>query len=141
MKTSIIICMHGNLATEILNTIELIIGTQKNIKAINFLSNENIDNIIKKYKNYIKKYCNNKNIIFFVDILGGSPYNAANRLLNYKKNIIAEIISGTNIPMLLETIMSRNTNTSINKLIKIALNNGIKGIKSTNFNINKNKKK
>ncbi len=126
--------MHGKLAIEILKTIELIIGKQKNIKAIKFLTGENVENIIKKYKKCFTKLNIKKGIIFFVDILGGSPFNAANRILNYKNNINGEIISGTNIPMLLETLMSRDDNkNNINKLIKIALKKGKKGINSTNL--------
>ncbi len=130
MNIAIIICMHGKLAIEILNTIKLIIGKQKNISAIEFLPGENIDNLIYKYKKSFKKLKINKGIIFFVDILGGSPFNAANKILNTKK-IKCDIISGTNIPMLLETLMSREEKKSFNTLINTALKIGKKSISNT----------
>ncbi len=130
---AIIICMHGNLGIEMLKTIKLIIGKQKNIKSINFLSGENTDNIIKKYKKKIKKLKTKKGIMFFVDILGGSPFNAANSILHYNNKIKGEIISGTNIPMLLEVLISRK-NKNINELTNIALNSGKEGINITKFN-------
>ncbi len=132
MNISIIICMHGSLAIEMLKTIELIIGKQLNIFAIKFLTGENTDNLIYKYEKCIKKN-KIKNLIFFVDIWGGSPFNAANKILNINNKIKGEIISGTNIPMLLEIIMCKKENNKINKLIKIALDSGKKGINSTNF--------
>ncbi len=138
MNIYLIICMHGNLAIEILKTIELIIGKQSNIFAIKFITNENIDNIIYKYNKCIKKN-NIKKLIFFVDILGGSPFNAANKILHINNKIKGEIISGTNIPMLLEVIMCRKENNKINKLIKIALDSGKKGINSTKINTKKTK--
>ncbi len=126
---SIIICMHGKLGTEILKTIELIIGKQKNIIAFNFLENENTDNIIKKYKNSFKKLNIKNGLIFFVDIFGGSPFNAANKILNEKK-IKCDIISGTNIPMLLEVLMSREDKKNFNELVNIAIDIGKKSIKN-----------
>ncbi len=139
MNIAIIICMHGTLSTEILKTIELIIGKQKNIFAIKFLPGENIDNLIIKYKKSFKKLNISKGIIFFVDIMGGSPFNAANKILSNKK-IKCDIISGTNIPMLLEICMSREENKDFDELINIAINTGKKSITNAhNIINNKNK--
>ncbi len=135
MCVAIIICMHGKLSIEILNTIKLIIGKQKNISSIKFLAGENLDNIIYKYKKSFKKLNITKGVIFFVDILGGSPFNAANKILS-KNTIKCDIISGTNIPMLLETLMAREEKKTIEELVQIAINSGKQGI-SNILNINK----
>ncbi len=127
--------MHGKLAKEILKTIELIIGKQKNTIAIKFLAKENTDILINKYKKKIKKLNIKNGIIFFVDIWGGSPFNAANKFLENIKNKY-DIITGTNIPMLLEVFMSREDN-NIHQLIKIAKNFGKKGIKNVYLKSNK----
>ncbi len=131
MNTAFIICMHGNLALEMLKTSELIIGKQNNIISIPFLENENVDNIVNKYKKELKKLNLKKGVIFFVDIIGGSPYNAANIIINENKKLISNIITGTNIPMLLEILMCRNNN-NIHQLTKIAIENGKNGINSLN---------
>ncbi len=140
MNIAIIICAHGKLAIEMLNTTELIIGKQKNIDAIEFLIGEGTNDIIKKYNKSIKKLNIEKGLIFFVDIWGGSPYNAANKILN-EKNITCDIISGINIPMMLETLIEREENNELKKLIKIAIKNGKLGINNTNKNLFTNKKK
>ncbi len=143
MNIAIIICMHGKLGIEMLKTTELIIGKKKNIKAIEFLTGENVEHLIKKYKKKIKTLNTNNGIIFFVDIIGGSPFNAANKFL-YNKKIKNDIISGTNIPMLLETIMSINDKISfeslINKIINIGKNSISNINKYNNVIIKKNKK-
>ncbi len=139
MNIAIIICMHGTLSLEILKTIELIIGKQKNIFAIKFLPGENLNNLIIKYKKSFKKLNISKGIIFFVDIIGGSPFNAANKILHTKKNK-CDIISGTNIPMLLETCMAREENKNFDQLINIAIKTGKKSINNI-YNIINNKKK
>ncbi len=138
MNIAIIVCMHGTLSVEILKTIELIIGKQKNIFAIKFLPGENINNLIIKYKKSFKKLNISEGIIFFVDIMGGSPFNAANKILHTKKNK-CDIISGTNIPMLLETCMAREENKTFEELVSIAINTGKKGINNIYNNINNSK--
>ncbi len=148
MNIAIIICMHGTLSVEILKTIELIIGKQKNIFAIKFLPGENLNNLTIKYKKAFKKINISEGIIFFVDIMGGSPFNAANKILHTKKHK-CDIISGTNIPMLIETCMAREENKKFDELINIAINTGKKSINNVNNIINsykiipskKNKKK
>ncbi len=133
---AIIICMHGTLGVEFLNTIKLIIGNQNNIIALNFLSKENINDLLKKYKKSIKKLNINKGIIFFVDILGGSPFNAAIKLMSNKKKIKWDIIYGTNMPMLLEILILRENKKNIIKLIKNALIIGKNNINNINIKIN-----
>ncbi len=131
MNIAIIICMHGKLGIEMLKTTELIIGKKKNIKAIEFLTGENTEHLIKKYKKEIKKLNIKNGIIFFVDIMGGSPFNAANKFL-YNKKIKSDIISGTNISMLLETIMSANDKISFESLINKIINTGKNNINNIN---------
>ncbi len=137
MNIAIIICMHGTLSLEILKTIELIIGKQKNIFAIKFLPGENLNNLIIKYKKSFKKLNISQGIIFFVDIIGGSPFNAANKILHTQKNK-CDIISGTNIPMLIETCMAREEKKNFDQLIDIAIKTGKKSINNI-YNIIKNK--
>lgn len=143
MSTAIIICMHGKLGLELLNSSELIIGKQKNILSIDFLEKENVDNLYYKYKKSIKLLNTKKGLIFFVDIFGGSPFNAANKILN-KKKIKCDIICGTNIPMILETLIIRKDNITFEEIINNALNKGKEGItnviKKKNLNNLKKKK-
>lgn len=138
MNIATIICMHGKLGLEILKTSELIIGKQKNIYAVEFLSKENIDTLINKYKYFLNKLNTKNGIIFFVDIWGGSPFNAANKMLTSMKNK-CDIITGTNIPMLLEFLMAREEkNKKFEEIIKIALENGKIGINNINKKKNNN---
>ena len=46
-------------------------------------------------------------VLFLVDTWGGSPFNAASRIAVDKENY--EVITGVNIPMLVETFMARTT--------------------------------
>ncbi|XZR53276.1 MAG: PTS mannose transporter subunit IIAB [Enterobacteriaceae bacterium] len=139
MMVAIVISMHGNASSSLLSTTEMLIGKQKNVECVDFLTGDNTDNLFIKYNKKIN-FLNIKNgIIFLVDIWGGSPFNTISRIAIKKKNI--EIISGVNIPMLIELFMAREDNLSLKELIFIAFKNGQNGIKIfKNINIIKNKK-
>lgn len=63
-----------------------------------------------------------------MDTWGGSPFNAASRLVNDKKN--HEVIAGVNIPMLAETFMARDDNPKFGELVAIAVEAGRAGVKA-----------
>lgn len=64
-----------------------------------------------------------KNIIFFTDIVGGSPFKiSAEIAATSSKNI--KIISGTNLGMLIENVMMRDMDINIDKLVENAISTG-----------------
>ncbi|WMC19648.1 MAG: PTS mannose transporter subunit IIAB [Enterobacteriaceae bacterium PC38] len=139
MKTLIIITMHGKASENLLLTTEMLIGKQKDVIFINFLPKDDINDLFNKYNQEINNLNNNDNIIFLVDIWGGSPFNTASRIAKQRKNI--EIISGVNIPMLIELFMSREDNLTFKELVLKTYNNGINGIKLFKYLNNIKKKK
>ncbi|MFI4847018.1 MAG: PTS mannose transporter subunit IIAB [Candidatus Makana argininalis] len=138
MSIEIIISTHGLSAKYMLNTVEMILGKQKNVICIDFVAGESSETLFNKYNLYIKNLSINNGVIFFVDIWGGSPFNAASRISINKKNF--EVISGVNIPMLIEVFMSRNEIISLNELSSISIKIGKDGIKPLKYLENINKK-
>jgi len=65
--------------------------------------------------------------LFLVDLFGGSPYNAACRVVAETEN--TDVITGVNVPMLLEVIDAREETNDVAELVQIAKNSGINGIK------------
>ncbi|MDO5714644.1 MAG: mannose/fructose/sorbose PTS transporter subunit IIA [Tissierellia bacterium] len=95
----IIICTHGKSATELLASAEMIVGTQNNIATIEFLPGEGPDDIRKKYQQKISQLdC--EQLVFLVDLFGGSPFNVAAELSLDTQDY--EVITGVNIPMIIE---------------------------------------
>lgn len=129
MDTAIIICTHGSTAESLVKTIEMLLGKQKNICWINFLSEDNTQILKEKYIKHIENLKTNKNILFLVDMWGGTPFNVAHQIIANKKNYT--IITGVNIPMLTEICMSLNDNLTIQELINVAIQSGRNGIKNT----------
>ncbi|MGK2896939.1 MAG: PTS mannose transporter subunit IIAB [Candidatus Makana argininalis] len=138
MSIAVIISTHGVSAKYMLNTVEMILGKQKNVKCIDFVSGESSETLFEKYNLCIKNLSINHGIIFFVDIWGGSPFNAASRIAINKKKY--EVVSGVNIPMLVEVFMSRDEIISLKELSSRSIKTGKNGIKTLKYLKNLDKK-
>lgn len=67
-------------------------------------------------------------MLFLVDTWGGSPFNAASRIVVDKENY--EVIAGVNVPMLVETFMARDDDPSFDELVALAVETGSEGVKA-----------
>ena len=65
-------------------------------------------------------------ILIFCDLLGGTPFNQSMIIAQNYDNV--EVVAGTNLPMLLETIGSRLPETTLDELIKTAVLSGSQGV-------------
>lgn len=131
MTIAIILSAHGFVSEQLLKTTEMIVGVQKNIAWVNLLPEENTETLIKKYSAHLSTLKTDIGVLFLVDTWGGSPFNAANHFILNKKNY--DIITGINIPMLIELCMVREEISSLKELTQIALKCGRNSIKSIKY--------
>nr|WP_269140436.1 PTS mannose transporter subunit IIAB [Providencia huaxiensis] len=122
---------HGVAAEQLLRTTEMLIGEQDNVSFIDFIPGENADTLFDKYTQKLTDLDTSKGVLFLVDTWGGSPFNAASRIVNEHDNY--DIITGVNVPMLVETFMCRDDDPSMNELISVALETGRGGVRSFKF--------
>ncbi|MPQ44873.1 PTS sugar transporter subunit IIA [Clostridium tarantellae] len=131
----LIITGHGNFASGMKSSLDLICGNQENVYAIDFL----IDDIPEMLEKNIKEIIDNSNndILILSDLLGATPFKTSVLLSNtYKdKNII--VIGGTNLPMVIETSILLKT-SSLEELKEIALKSGVAGISEFKIKTEKN---
>ena len=100
----VIICTHGNSAPELLKSAEMICGNQENCQTVSFTEGESLEQLKSEISEKISKL---KGSAFcLTDLKGGTPFNTLVSLL--KSNPEMEIITGVNIPMLLELFINRN---------------------------------
>jgi len=128
VSIAIIIGTHGSAAEQLLKTTEMLIGDQENVAFIDFIPGENADTLIEKYNVKLAGLDTSKGVIFLVDTWGGSPFNAASRIVVDKPDY--EVITGVNIPMMVETFMGRDDNPSLQELVAIALETGRGGVRA-----------
>ncbi|WP_337263039.1 MULTISPECIES: PTS mannose transporter subunit IIAB [unclassified Serratia (in: enterobacteria)] len=128
MAIAIIIGTHGTAAEQLLKTAEMLLGDQANVAYIDFVPGENAETLIEKYNGKISELDTSDGVLFLVDTWGGSPFNAASRIAVDKQHY--EVITGVNIPMLVETFMARDDNPSFDELVALALETGREGVKA-----------
>jgi len=128
VSIAIIIGTHGSAAEQLLKTAEMILGEQDNVAFIDFVPGENAETLIEKYTAKLGGLDTSSGVLFLVDTWGGSPFNAASRIVVDKENY--EVITGVNIPMLAETFMARDDNPSFAELVAIAVETGRVGVKA-----------
>lgn len=129
---SVIIGTHGIFSEEILKSAEMIFGTQENIGAITFKPGEGIETLVEKYNKLIEKLDSTNGVLFMVDLFGGSPFNAASIIAMKHENM--EIVTGVNLPMILEVLGSREF-SNVSELVAIAENSGKEAIKVLTKNL------
>lgn len=121
----IIVTSHGNLCEGILNSYEMLAGKNDSITAISLKENDTgefereLTNIIKLTEGDILVLC---------DIYGGTPYNIAYYLYLEESDRI-RVVSGLNLPMLLETGLSLCNSISLDNVVNVAIDSGTDSIK------------
>lgn len=81
MTIAIVIGTHGWAAEQLLKTAEMLLGEQENVGWIDFVPGENAETLIEKYNAQLAKLDTSKGVLFLVDTWGGSPFNAASRIV------------------------------------------------------------
>jgi mannose/fructose/sorbose-specific phosphotransferase system IIA component len=95
----------------------MLIGKRKDIETLGLKEGDGLTNFIDKVSQLISKYSEAKSILVFVDLRGGTPWNAV--LATGDPRI--QLISGVNLPILLEVLIKRDSVSEIDELVKCAL--------------------
>lgn len=124
----IILASHGEFANGILQSGSMIFGEQEDVKAVTLQPSEGPDDLRKKLEAAISTFQDPNEVLFLIDLWGGTPFNQANGLLQGHEDHWA-VVTGLNLPMLIESYASRfsmNTAHEIAKHITQVAREGVK---------------
>lgn len=124
----IILASHGEFAKGILQSSEMIFGQQENVKAVTLMPSEGPNDIRAKLEEAIASFENQDEVLFLVDLWGGTPFNQANTLFEEHKDKWA-IVAGLNLPMLIEAYGARFSMESAHEIAAYILQAGREGVK------------
>lgn len=124
----LIVAAHGKLGVELVNSAQMVFGEADNVHPVPFVPGEGQDTLVEKYEAIIATLEPSDEVLFMVDLFGGSPYNAAARVV--AKYPQFDIITGTNLPMLLESIDASADAKSAQALAQIAKEVGDESVKT-----------
>ena len=122
-KVALMLMSHGDFATELMRSLEFIIGKQDNYDTLGVHLDDQIDNLRKLMFEKIEKLDTESGLVVFTDIVSGTPMNLAGLLLNRDDVLLC---SGVNLPVLLEVSLNRDkTITELKALIQDVYQNGM----------------
>lgn len=99
---NLILAAHGVLAQETANAAGMVFGQIEKMDVVTFVPGENADTLKEKYQAIISKCADDEEILFLVDLFGGSPYNAAFETVVKEKRM--DVITGLSLPMLIDVV-------------------------------------
>lgn len=112
----IIVASHGEFATGIKQSASMIMGELEQVEAVTFMPNEGPEDLYGKLQDAISKL-GTEEILFLVDLWGGSPFNQSNRIYETSPETKA-IVAGVNLPMLLEAYSNRDDMDTAHEIAK-----------------------
>ena len=124
----LIVACHGRFAEELVNSAAMVFGEAEGVYAVTFMPGEGPEDLIRKYEAIMAEAGISDDVLFLVDLFGGSPYNAAIRVA--APTARADVLSGVNLPMLLELLDSRDDKSSVADLVKRAYTASLEGTKA-----------
>lgn len=124
----LIVACHGRFAEELVNSAAMVFGEAEGVHAVTFMPGEGPEDLIRKYEAIMAEAGISDDVLFLVDLFGGSPYNAAIRVA--APTARADVLSGVNLPMLLELLDSRDDKSTVADLAKRAYTASMEGTKA-----------
>mgnify|MGYP000993420024 FL=1 len=112
----IIIASHGEFAAGIKQSASMILGETEGLESVVFMPSEGPDDLYGNIQKAIKKL-GTEEVLFLVDLWGGSPFNQSNRFFEENPEKRA-IVAGLNLPMLLAALSEREDYDTAHEVAK-----------------------
>lgn len=100
----IVVVAHFNVAREMVAATELIVGKQDQFEYVDIFPDEEVDKIKRKLTDALKNADSGEGAIILTDMFGGTPSNISLSFLEEGK---IEVVTGTNLPMLIKLVTYR----------------------------------
>lgn len=95
----VVVVTHGQLATELLNAAETIVGDLPHFAAVSIGWHDDVEEAYTEITEAIARVAAGQGVIVLTDMFGGTPSNLAITLVEEGR---VEVVTGVNLPMLLK---------------------------------------
>ncbi len=120
----VVIVTHGNLARDLVDTAELIVGGCPNVIPVTIQAEEGISDIAKKVDNAVRSADKGRGVLIITDLFGGTPSNVS---LSFLQDGKVEVLSGVNLPMVIKIVTHCDT-ADLKELARLGKTAGKKNI-------------
>ena len=122
---NIVVVSHGNLAEQLIKSAEMIAGEAENVYSVTLQPGDDPAAFGQKVDAVMEEIGDQETLIL-IDIFSGTPYNVTARQV-LKDQV--ECITGANLPMLIEAMLSRE-DTTVSELAESISNVGADSVKN-----------
>ena len=119
----VIVC-HGNLAQELINVAEVIVGKIEGAAAVSIGSVVEVDTAREEIGAAIKKVAGKEGTLILTDMFGGTPSNLSLAFLD-EENV--EVLTGVNLPMIIKFANHRR-DKEVKELVSLVQGGGVRSI-------------
>ena len=103
----LVVTTHGNLGTELLASVQMIIGPVRNARAVSITQDGSMEDIRDAIAAAVVEVgSDDHGVIIVTDMFGGTPANVS---MTFLEPQVVEVLSGVNLPMLLKFFNSQES--------------------------------
>jgi PTS system mannose-specific IIA component len=108
----VVVVTHGQLATELVNAAEMIVGDLPQFAAVSIGWHDDVNDAREEIAQAIERVRGEEGVLVLTDMFGGTPSNIGMTLLQAER---VEVLTGVNLPMLI-------------KLASVRMSSGLLGV-------------
>jgi PTS system mannose-specific IIA component len=102
----VVVVTHGQLATELVNAAEMIVGDLPQFTAVSIGWHEDVNDAREDIAHAIERVRGEEGVLLLTDMFGGTPSNLGMTFLEKDR---VEVITGVNLPMLIKLAGSQKS--------------------------------
>jgi len=102
----VVVVTHGQLATELLNAAEAIVGDLPRFAAVSIGWHDDMDDAREEIRQAIARLQGEGGVLLLTDMFGGTPTNLG---LSFVEPDRVEVVTGVNLPMLIKLTSLRSS--------------------------------
>ena len=99
LPVGVVVVTHGQLAVELVNAVEAIVGDLRHVQAVSIGWHDDVDEARQEIGQAIARVATPAGTLVLTDMFGGTPSNLAVTFLVPDR---VEVVTGVNLPMLLK---------------------------------------
>jgi PTS system mannose-specific IIA component len=102
----VVVVTHGQLATELLNAAEAIVGDLPRFAAVSIGWHDDMDDAREEIRQAVARLQGEGGVLLLTDMFGGTPTNLG---LSFVEPDRVEVVTGVNLPMLIKLSSLRSS--------------------------------
>jgi PTS system mannose-specific IIA component len=122
----LVLVAHGPLPEALLESAAMIAGEFEQIAKLALMPGDSLEELVDRLRAAAEEVDSGDGVLILLDLIGGTPSNAATMVTQQREKTCA--VSGVNVPMLLEVLLTRQYQADVKSLTETAYSSGIQGV-------------